>query len=89
MPGPPLPPPPDPGESQHVRRHIGMYCGCSLIDCLHNESDHRFESGAADRERVHYSGSPQSGYLYPWEPGDESWRDTLPPLPARQQKAPA
>lgn len=78
----PLPPaPPEPDRSQDVNRHLGMWCGCMLLDCCHHELPedgyvfiHQGSGRHAD------SGSPQSGYLLPWEPGDESWRmdDGLP-----------
>lgn len=68
---------PDPRESQKVDRHAGMWCGCSLLECCHNE-----DSGPCVPGRHVHSGSPQSGYLHPWEPGDESWRDGF-PLPQR------
>ena len=52
-----------------------MRCSCLLLDCCHNEQP---EDGFAfDHQRLgrHVDwGSPQSGYLYLWEPGDESWR---------------
>jgi hypothetical protein len=71
---PPLPEPPDPGESQTAERHLGMWCGCRLLDCCHNEL------GIDHGPGMHVdSGSPASGYLYPWEPGDESWRDIARP----------
>ena len=68
----PCPPRPGPGESQVVDRHLGMRCFCPLLDCCHNEDQ---EPCASYGTHVH-SGSPASGYLYPWEPGDESWRDS-------------
>jgi hypothetical protein len=73
----PSPPLPDPGESQEVERRAGMWCGCPLLDCCHNEdypAGFNCGNGVTWDGHVH-SGSPQSGYLYPWEPGDESWRD--------------
>lgn len=62
----PLPEPPDPGRSQNVARHLGMFCCCPLIDCGHNEDRPDFEQGTQDRDRTMWSGSPESGYLYPW-----------------------
>ena len=71
----PLPPPlPDPTQSQAVERHAGMWCGCPLLDCSHNELAGMRWNGGQHGRHVE-SGSPQSGYLYPWEPGDESWRE--------------
>lgn len=70
VPLPPQPPLPDPCESQVVDRHLGLWCGCALLDCCHNE-DH----GPCMRGRHSHSGSPASGFVHPWEPGDESWRD--------------
>jgi hypothetical protein len=67
---PPQPPPPDPGESQSVDRHLGLWCGCPLIECCHNEDHEPCRQG-----RHFHSGSPASGYAHPWEPDDESWRD--------------
>jgi hypothetical protein len=66
-----------------VNRHLGMHCICALIDCCHNEMP---EDGYAFKGGFHAghhmdSGSPASGYLYPWEPGDEPWRDGE-PIPA-------
>ena len=59
-----------------------MWCGCMLLDCCHHETPEdgyvfpRHQSSGTHAD----SGSPQSGYLLPWEPGDESWRfDSLPP----------
>jgi len=74
----PLPyPPPEPPEfssAQTADRHAGMWCGCLLLDCCHNEIDGtRWDHGGLRRHVD--SGSPASGYLYPWEPDDESWRD--------------
>ena len=61
---------PDPGESQVVARRVGLWCGCPLLDCCHNE-----DYGPCRDTGVHvHSGSPASGHVYPWEPGDESWR---------------
>jgi hypothetical protein len=69
---PPPPPEPDPGESQSVDRHLGMRCGCFLLGCCHNEDQPPCPSSPHPH---HHSGSPATGYVYPWEPGDESWRD--------------
>ena len=73
----PLPPrQPEPDRSQDVSRRTGLLCLCSLLDCCHDERPERNYSPSPGHEHVHMcSGSPQSGYLYPWEPGDESWRD--------------
>jgi hypothetical protein len=72
---PPLPPPPD--RSQQVDRHVGMWCGCALLDCCHHEwPEYGTTFRTCSSGRHVDSGSPQSGYLYPWAPGDESWRDT-------------
>ena len=63
----------------NVDRHLGLRCGCPLIECCHNE-----DTDQGDRWRVSHddggcslgthahSGSPVSGYTQPWEPGDES-----------------
>ncbi len=68
---------------QGCSRHIGLWCGCPLIECCHNE-----DTGEGERWRVvrdplccgygaHvHSGSPVSGFTQPWEPGDEPWRET-------------
>src|SRR5260221_194731 len=76
---PPVPAPPD--RSQELERHLGMHCICLLIDCCHNEMP---EDGCAFTHGYngHHmdSGTPASGYLYPWEPGDESWRTALGPV---------
>lgn len=45
-----------------VDRHIGLRCGCPLLDCCHNEG---MPSCGARGHHVD-SGSPPSGYLYPW-----------------------
>lgn len=76
----PLPPAPArPDRSQVVDRHAGMWCGCMLLDCCHNEMpEDNCEFRRCTWGRHVDSGSPQSGYLWPWEPGDESWRDTDP-----------
>lgn len=66
-------PPPDPFTSQAVRRHLGMYCGCDLIECIHNEDDPWFADGRRDNDRGHWSGSPASNYRYPWPKGDAWW----------------
>jgi len=66
----PVPEPPDPAESQLVDRHTGMWCGCMLLDCCHNEQ----VPFCTTYGRHFHSGNPATGYLYPWEPGDESWR---------------
>jgi len=70
-PPPPAPPLPDPRESQAVDRHLGMWCGCRLLDCCHNED----QDPCPDQGRHAHSGNPATGYMHPWEPGDESWRD--------------
>jgi hypothetical protein len=64
---PPPPPEPDPGESQAVDRHLGMWCGCPLLDCCHNED----QPPCSTYGRHVESGSPASGYLYRWTP--EQW----------------
>lgn len=71
---PPPPPLPDPGESQVVDRHAGMWCGCRLLDCCHNELPETVWNHGSHGPCLD-SGSPASGYLYPWEPGDDSWRE--------------
>jgi hypothetical protein len=80
----PLPPaPPQADLSQQVARHLGMHCLCPLLDCCHNEmpeDNYAFKGGFHAGHHMD-SGSPASGYVYPWEPGDESWRDG-PSLPA-------
>ena len=66
-----------------IERHAGMHCICHLIDCCHSEMP---EDGYSFRDHGGHhmdSGSPQSGYLYPWEPGDESWREQNEPPFAR------
>lgn len=58
-----------------------MWCGCPLLDCCHNEmpeDNYAFKGGFHAGHHVD-SGSPASGYLYPWEPGDESWRQDFTP----------
>jgi hypothetical protein len=88
LPLPPQPPRPDPRESQSVDRRLGLWCSCPLLDCCHNEDQ---EPCGSWGRHVH-SGSPASGYLLPWEPGDESWRgtDAADILPARRLRvAPA
>lgn len=63
-----------------VDRRLGQWCGCSLIECCHNE-----DTDEGDRWRVpggspscrgahHHGGSPVSGHTQPWERSDESWR---------------
>ena len=69
----PLPLPPLAKDLPAVERHLGMWCGCLLLDCCHNEDRHPHGHG-----RHVDSGDPRSGYLYPWEPGDESWREEWP-----------
>jgi hypothetical protein len=71
---PPAPPLPDPAESQTVDRHAGMWCGCLLLDCSHNELPGVIWNLGQYGRHVEW-GSPASGYLYPWEPDDESWRE--------------
>jgi hypothetical protein len=75
------PPPPLPDRSQQLDRHAGMWCACPLLDCCHSEMPGDGYAFTHHGTGSHIdSGSPQSGYLYPWEPGDESWRDDyLPP----------
>jgi hypothetical protein len=75
------PPPPLPDRSQQLDRHAGMWCGCPLLDCCHSEMPGDGYAFTHHGTGSHIdSGSPQSGYLHPWEPGDESWRDDyLPP----------
>jgi hypothetical protein len=61
-----------------VNRHLGMYCCCPLLDCCHNEQDgETWNCGHLDSVHVH-SGSPASGYLWPWA-GEEygAWRRYL------------
>jgi hypothetical protein len=70
----PLPEPPEFSTAQTVERRTGMWCGCLLLDCCHNEIDGTWWNHGEHGRHVD-SGSPASGYLYPWEPGDESWRD--------------
>jgi hypothetical protein len=55
-----------------------------LLDCCHHElPDDGFQFLHRRSGRHIDSGSPQSGYLLPWEPGDESWRmDADPALPS-------
>lgn len=72
----PLPPVPQADLSQQVARHLGMHCICALIDCCHNEmpeDNYAFRHCSSGHHMD--SGSPASGFLYPWEPGDDSWRD--------------
>jgi hypothetical protein len=73
----PLPPrPPEADLSQQVARHLGMVCLCSLIDCCHQEMPEDNYAFRHCSSGVHVdSGSPASGFLYPWEPEDESWRE--------------
>jgi hypothetical protein len=81
---PPAPAPPQADLSQQAARHLGMFCMCSLIDCCHHEMPEDNYAFRHSSNGVHVdSGSPASGYRYPWEPGDESWRDAAPPFPAR------
>jgi hypothetical protein len=68
---PPQPPLPDPCESQDVDRRLGLFCMCLLLDCCHDED----QEPCPSRGTHAHSGSPASGYLHPWEPGDESWRE--------------
>ncbi len=67
---------PEPDRSQEVQRHDGMRCICLLLDCCHHEhpEDNYLFSHRSSGHHMD-SGSPRSGYLYPWEPGDESWRE--------------
>jgi hypothetical protein len=79
----PLPVVPEADLSQQVARHLGMHCICYLLDCCHNEmpgDNYAFRHHSSGHHMD--SGSPASGYLYPWEPGDESWRDSLTDLSA-------
>ena len=71
------PPPPPPDRSQILDRHLGITCFCPLLDCCHNELPEDGFAFAGGHHTGHHadSGSPQSGYLYPWELGDESWRE--------------
>ena len=48
-----------------VDRHLGMLCCCSLLDCCHDENGQPFNCGHVHKVHVH-SGSPRSGWLYPW-----------------------
>lgn len=68
----PLPPFPPPLKDQlRVERHLGMYCGCPLLGCCHNEDyELGFNCGRLTQRHFH-SGSPESGYLLPWPPRDE------------------
>lgn len=81
VPRPPQPPLPDPGESQLVDRRLGLSCRCPLLECCHNEDTDlgdrfRVTPGTCCASGFHvHSGSPASGYVQPWEPGDESWRN--------------
>lgn len=74
-------------DATGLERHAGLWCGCPLIECCHNE-----DADEGDRWRISaeelgcrfagqhvHSGSPASGYTQPWEPGDESWRDSWMP----------
>lgn len=70
-----------------IDRYLGLWCGCSLIECCHNEDTDQGDRWRIDygpqacSGRHHHSGSPLSGYTQPWEPGDESWRDSFEPRP--------
>jgi hypothetical protein len=64
-----------------VDRHAGLLCGCLLLECCHNEDTdqgQRWRVRAGDCKNrltspwphVH-SGSPESGFTRPREPGGE------------------
>jgi hypothetical protein len=60
-----------------VDRHLGMLCCCGLLDCCHNENGRPFNCGLIREVHVH-SGSPQSGWLYPWSPEEyDAWQRYL------------
>lgn len=61
----PMPAPPLPKDLPRIDRHVGLWCGCPLLDCCHNEDQYPHRGG-----RHIDSGSPESGYLYPWPPED-------------------
>ena len=61
-------------SSQAVERHLGMWCGCTLLNCCHDESGRAFNCGSGWDRHVH-SGNPWTGYLYPWSPAEwETWK---------------
>lgn len=66
LPQPAQPPLPDPGDSQEVDRHLGLWCGCFLIDCCHNEDQPPCSASGPH----HHSGTFASGFLYPGEMTD-------------------
>lgn len=72
------------GNVMRPERHTGLWCGCLLLECCHNEDTDEGDRWRAGRDscgsgqHVH-SGSAVSGGTQPWEPGDESWRDACPP----------
>jgi hypothetical protein len=49
-----------PKDGPTADRHLGLWCGCPLLECCHNED--QFEH----RGRHIDLGSPRSGYLLPW-----------------------
>jgi hypothetical protein len=62
-----------------VDRHLGMYCCCGLLDCCHDETGDwdAFNCGHGRTVHVH-SGSPASGYLYPWAQEEyDAWQRYL------------
>lgn len=70
-------------DATGVGRHLNLVCMCPLIECCHNEDTDqgvrwRVPAHCASERGHAHSGSPASGYTQPWEPGDESWRDTDP-----------
>lgn len=64
------PGPPDPTQSQEADRHLGMWCGCLLLDCSHNELP-GVDWNLGQHGRQIESGSPRSNGLYPYEPDEE------------------
>lgn len=50
-------------DATGVDRHLGLWCGCYLIDCCHNEDQPPCPSTGAH----HHSGTFASGFLYPGE----------------------
>ena len=36
-----------------VDRHLGMWCGCSLLDCCHDENGRTFNCGRSRDRHVH------------------------------------
>jgi len=58
-----------------------MHCICRLLDCCHSEfPEDGYQFRHQDSGHHMDWGNPQSGYLHPWEPGDEPWRES-PGLP--------